>query len=209
MPQIETPPTLNNLDRKMRFMSLAEAVAIALEQGTRRPAQLAVPRHRPGQPGAVHRREAVHLASDAIRVLALDPAASGPTSRRRCPSSTPSSPPACTGRPPTSPSARRCRRSSPAAVTAISQTDATFNARPAQAAADRRRGRHHVQRPYQFTNLPAARQPVVPAELQFQFEQPLLQGFGVEINQLRASAPRQPAQPRRAQPDRPTDAKAS
>ena len=34
--------------------------------------------------------------------------------------------------------------------------------------------------------------------VQFQFEQPLLQGFGVEINQLRAAAPRQPAQPRRA-----------
>src|SRR5215204_7111010 len=27
------PPTLNNLERKIRFMSLAECIAIALEQG--------------------------------------------------------------------------------------------------------------------------------------------------------------------------------
>ena len=42
---------------------------------------------------------------------------------------------------------------------------------------------------YQFTNLPAAVNPSYRPTLQFQFEQPLLQGFGVEINQLRASHP--------------------
>src|SRR5205085_377079 len=42
---------------------------------------------------------------------------------------------------------------------------------------------------YQFTNLPAAVNPSYTPRLQFQFEQPLLQGFGVEINQLRAAHP--------------------
>lgn len=43
---------------------------------------------------------------------------------------------------------------------------------------------------YQLTNLTAARvNPSYRPSIQFQFEQPLLQGFGVEINQLRASHP--------------------
>src|SRR5436305_614966 len=33
-PLCPPPPTLNNLDRKVRFLSLAEAIAVALEQGT-------------------------------------------------------------------------------------------------------------------------------------------------------------------------------
>jgi outer membrane protein TolC len=43
--------------------------------------------------------------------------------------------------------------------------------------------------PYQFTNLSARVNPSYSPTLQFQFEQPLLQGFGVEINQLRSSHP--------------------
>jgi outer membrane protein TolC len=39
--------------------------------------------------------------------------------------------------------------------------------------------------PYQFTNLPSRVNPSYQPSLQFSFEQPLLQGFGVEINQLR------------------------
>jgi outer membrane protein TolC len=43
--------------------------------------------------------------------------------------------------------------------------------------------------PYQFTNLPSRVNPSYQPALQFQFEQPLLQGFGVEINQLRSQHP--------------------
>jgi outer membrane protein TolC len=42
---------------------------------------------------------------------------------------------------------------------------------------------------YEDTNLPARVNPSYRPNLQFQFEQPLLQGFGVEINQLRATHP--------------------
>jgi outer membrane protein TolC len=42
---------------------------------------------------------------------------------------------------------------------------------------------------YEATNLPARVNPSYRPTLQFQFEQPLLQGFGVEINQLRTSHP--------------------
>jgi outer membrane protein TolC len=43
--------------------------------------------------------------------------------------------------------------------------------------------------PYQFTNLPSRVNPSYQPSLQFSFEQPLLQGFGVEINQLRTAHP--------------------
>jgi outer membrane protein TolC len=42
---------------------------------------------------------------------------------------------------------------------------------------------------YELSNLPARLNPAYRPILQFQFEQPLLQGFGVEINQLRATHP--------------------
>jgi outer membrane protein TolC len=43
---------------------------------------------------------------------------------------------------------------------------------------------------YQYTNLTAARvNPSYTPSVQFQFEQPLLQGFGVDINQIRADHP--------------------
>ena len=43
--------------------------------------------------------------------------------------------------------------------------------------------------PYTFTNLPARVNPAYTPSLQFQFEQPLLQGFGIEVNELRATHP--------------------
>src|SRR5262249_62323590 len=43
--------------------------------------------------------------------------------------------------------------------------------------------------PYTFTNLPSRVNPAYTPSLQFQFEQPLLQGFGIEINELRTSHP--------------------
>lgn len=42
---------------------------------------------------------------------------------------------------------------------------------------------------YTFTNLPARFNPAYQPTVQFAFEQPLLQGYGVEINQLRNSHP--------------------
>jgi outer membrane protein TolC len=42
---------------------------------------------------------------------------------------------------------------------------------------------------YTYTNLPANVNPAYRPVLQFQFEQPLLQGYGVEINQIRATHP--------------------
>jgi outer membrane protein TolC len=43
--------------------------------------------------------------------------------------------------------------------------------------------------PYSFSNLPSRVNPSYTPALTFQFEQPLLQGFGIEINELRTSHP--------------------
>ncbi len=42
---------------------------------------------------------------------------------------------------------------------------------------------------YQFTNLPARVNPSYTPSIQFQFEQPLLRGYGVEVNQIAARHP--------------------
>src|SRR5262249_18024648 len=70
---VGAPPTLYNLDRQIRYLSLAEAVSIALEQGTVGQPSLLFPgigldnliQAPQGRPPA---------GSDAIRVLAMDPA---------------------------------------------------------------------------------------------------------------------------------------
>src|SRR5690606_21915841 len=70
-------------------------------------------------------------------------------------------------------------------LTSINQTDATgsigiFKPLPAGGTAG-----ITFSVPYQFTNLPARVNPSYRPSLQFALDQPLLQGFGVEINQLR------------------------
>src|SRR5262249_3289027 len=77
---VDAPPTLYNLDRKVRYMSLAEAIAISIESG------------RVGQPSFLFPGSALDNlvqfsgggsifggvnGSDAIRVFALQPAVFG------------------------------------------------------------------------------------------------------------------------------------
>src|SRR5215467_1393029 len=66
------PPTLNNLDRKIRFISLAECVAIALEQGTVGQPSLLFPGTSQDNLVSFAGPGAGTTSSDAIRVLALD-----------------------------------------------------------------------------------------------------------------------------------------
>src|SRR5690348_15371770 len=79
-PRVDAPPTLNHLDRKVRFLSLAEAVANALEHGTVGQigggvndvlGSFQVSTGGGPTPGFFNNN------SDAIRVLSLNPARSG------------------------------------------------------------------------------------------------------------------------------------
>jgi outer membrane protein TolC len=186
-----SPPTLYDLDRKVRFISLAECIAIALEQG------------RVGSEGIlgnVYFDVAGSFAGgrfnsggqDTIRVLALDPAIAGAAIEQALSkfdavfsgSMTWSE----TDQPIATP-LQNFQAGQQQGVTAIQQQDAQlttglFKPLPTGGVAG-----ITFTVPYTFTNLPARVNPSYRPMLQFQFEQPLLQGFGVEINQLRAAHP--------------------
>jgi outer membrane protein TolC len=188
------PPTLENLDRKVRFISLAECIALSLEQGT------------VGQPSLLFPGTALDnlvqftgrgiAGSDAIRVLALDPARAGAEiegALSKFDANFISSLQYTTTDVPIGTTQQTLQ----AGLAAGSSS--TITANQTQAAT----GSMGLQKllptggvagitfnlPYTYTNLPARINPAYQPQLQFQFEQPLLQGFGVEINELRASHP--------------------
>jgi outer membrane protein TolC len=74
-------------------------------------------------------------------------------------------------------------------VNAINTNDATFSTALLKPLPTGGVAGITFQTAYEFTNLPARVNPSYRPTLQFQFEQPLLQGFGVEINQLRPTHP--------------------
>ena len=189
IPPVKAPPTLDDLDRKVRYFSLAEAVALALEQG------------RVGQPSLLFPGTALDnlvqftgngvTGSDSIRVLALDPARTGvgveaslskfdaalSTSLIWNGTDTPIGTPLQTF------------QAGNTGITATQQQDATFNATLLKPLATGGVTSVTFNAPYTNTNLPARVNPSYRPSLQFGFEQPLLQGYGVEINQLRATHP--------------------
>ncbi len=191
---IQPPPTLENLERKVRFISLAECIALSLEQG------------RVGQPSLLFPGTALDnlvqfvgpgginaiAGSDAIRVLALDPAFRGATidaalskfdavwvSTIQYQN---------TDQPIATPTQNFQANFNPALSNIqqenVSPSTALLKPLPTGGVAG-----ITFNLPYETTNLPARLNPLYQPQLQFSFEQPLLQGFGTEINQLRAAHP--------------------
>lgn len=195
IPPVEEPEDLNNLDRfKVRYLSLAEAVATALEQGTVGQPSLLFP-------GVGLDNEVVFTGrgtsgSDSIRVLAMDPATIGAEIEQAISKfdtifftqmqwTTTDQPIGTT-------------QQTFQAQGAIANGSA-LNANQTEAA----QFQSGLLKPlptggvagitfttnYTYTNLPARVNPSYQPQLQFQFEQPLLQNYGVEINQLRPTHP--------------------
>lgn len=178
-----TPATVNDPDRKPRPLTLAEAVAMALENGN-------VGNQLVAQPGfltdnLVNYNGRDVAGSDNMRVLRLDPAIAGSDIE-----------------------------SSLSKFDALYTTSMNWNASdlPTQGLNQFNNGQSAVfnstllkplptggvagitfSTQYQnLTNPPTGFNLINPAytpQLQFAFEQPLLQGFGVEINQLRSQHP--------------------
>jgi outer membrane protein TolC len=183
------PPTLYDLDRKIRFLSLAEAVAIALEQGTVGQPSLLFPGI--GLDNLVQFTGQGVSGSDAIRVLALDPSRVGTNidaalskfdtlfvgsmnwSTTDQPIGTP----------------LQTFQAGSSGVNAIQQEQATGSLQLLKPLPTGGVAGVTFNLPYTSTNLPARVNPNYQPQLLFQFEQPLLQGFGVEINQLRNAHP--------------------
>ena len=186
---VPPPPTLENLDRKVRFISLAECIAIALEQGT------------VGQPSLLFPGNALDnlvqftgrgvSGSDAIRVLAVDPARAGAEiegSLSKFDAYFVSSLQyQITDQPIGTPF--QTFQAGNSGLAAIETTNATGSMQLLKPLATGGVAGITFNLPYNYTNLPARVNPNYQPQLLFQFEQPLLQGFGVEINQLRTAHP--------------------
>jgi outer membrane protein TolC len=184
------PTSTRNPERPLRYLSLAEAMSLALENGTTGLQTVLNPGFANdnlntfSNPGVV--------GSDSIRVLSLDPAIVGANidaSLAKFDAFWTTS-------------ASWNRVDFPPSGTTINGTSSINNGTNASVSTT-------LEKPlptggvagitfntgYQYLTNPAAFggiTPINPAyspELQFSFEQPLLQGFGVEINELRATHP--------------------
>jgi outer membrane protein TolC len=192
VPLTNAPPTLYNLDRQIRYLSLAEAVSISLEQGTVGQPSLLFPGI--GLDNLIAAPQgSPPSGSDSIRVLAMDPATTatnidaslakfdavvGTTMLWTA-----------TDQPIVSPIQNLQAGGISSGLTAIVQNQAQFQSGIYKPLPSGGVAGITFTVPYTFTNLPARTNPFYQPSLQFTFEQPLLQGFGTEINQLRAFHP--------------------
>lgn len=198
--RVGKPPTVDDTERAIRYISLSEAIAIALEQGTignqTAPLANATGSFIATDQPVVFGGRAIS-PTDAIRVLALDPAIVGANieialSKFDAVLSSSMSW-QNTDRP--IGTSLDVFQTGNSGVNAIEQHDANFSTTIQKPLASGGVAGITFAVPYTLTNLPAAVNPAYRPSLQFAFEQPLLQGYGVEINQLRAAHPGSILQP--------------
>lgn len=184
--RVVRPPTVVDPDRKPRYLSLAEAIAVGLEQGN-------VGSQNSGNAGIafdnlVTFQGRVIGGSDNIRVLQLDPAVAGTNIENALARFdavwTSSMNWQNTDRP--IGTALDSFQASSGSLSAIRQSDANFSTGILKPLASGGVAGITFKTDYQRTNLPARVNPFYRPTLQIQFEQPLLKDFGTEINQLRA-----------------------
>jgi outer membrane protein TolC len=196
IPPTGAPPTVHDLDRPIKYLSLAEAVATALEQGTVGQPSLLFPGIgldnliQLGSPGNGVGGVA---GSDNIRVLSVDPARAGANleaSLSRFDAVFTSSVNWNNTDQPIATALQNFQAGN-TGLNAIVQQQVTANASVFKPLPTGGIAGITFNVPYTFTNLPARVNPAYQPQLVFQFEQPLLQGFGVEINQLRTQHPAQ------------------
>lgn len=182
------PATVFNPEREVRYLTLAESFALAMERGT----------VGQGLNGLVDDSLAASIGDlsqpldrQSIRVLALEPALVGTNidaalskfDARWVTSMNWQN----TDRPVGT--ALDAFQASGRALNAIETTDASFRSTLLKPLPTGGVAGITFNTDYQFTNLPARVNPSYRPALQFQFEQPLLRGYGVELNQIAATHP--------------------
>src|SRR5581483_6548052 len=184
------PPSVRDTDREIRYISLAECIALALENGTVGSVGSALAGAGPvGTESLGTFTGRGFSGTDAIRVLALDPATVGAGIESSLSKFdavwTTGMNWSATDRP----SGTSVDRILAGNLEAIITQNATFNTGVVKPLPTGGVAGITFNLPYTNTNQQAGKNPQYTPQRQFQFEQPLLQGFGVEINQLRASHP--------------------
>ncbi|HVS39477.1 MAG TPA: TolC family protein [Gemmataceae bacterium] len=189
IPETGAPAVVTDPDRKIRYMSLAECISIALEQGVVGSPIFGAADVQPYTDSQLNFVGNGVSLTDSIRVLALDPARVGSNielSLSKFDAIWSTSLSWNTTDRPIATSADLITSGGQTAINTEQATASTaiFKGLPTGGVAG-----VTFAVPYQLTNLPSAVNPSYTPSVQFAFEQPLLQGFGVEINQLRQSNP--------------------
>ncbi len=188
--RVAAPPTVINLERKIRYVSLAEAISIALEQGT-----VGNQTYANTTSGSETYSDSEVTFSgrasltDSIRVFAIDPAVTGANIDLSLSKFDAVFNTSLSWNDTDRPVASSSDVFQAQGLTTINTNAADLRTSIFKPLAAGGTAGITFDVPYQFTNTPSAVNPAYTPSLQFQFEQPLLQGFGVEINQLRQSVP--------------------
>jgi len=200
------PSTILDPEREIRFISMAEALCIAMEQGTIGNQQLAFQQLQGGEQGILVQPDqpvtgfsgtaaanGLGIQDTTVRAFALDPAAVGSLIEESLSKFdavwTNSANWTTTDRPVGTPLDTFQATSNGTVLNAINQQAATISTGVLKPLPTGGLAGVTFSTAYTDTNLPARVNPAYQPTLQFQFEQPLLQGFGTEINQISASHP--------------------
>jgi outer membrane protein TolC len=183
----KAPSNVSKPERNVRFITLGECIATALEGGT-------IGSTNPSSPGIPNDTLVTFggtfvSGSDAIRVLALDPAIIGAGIESALSKFDTRFDSSLNWNTTDRPVGTALDRFQAGALTSIRTEAAEYKASLLKPLPTGGVAGITFDTPYQFTNLPATVNPSYTPSVQFQFEQPLLQGFGEEINQLRSTHP--------------------
>jgi outer membrane protein TolC len=194
---VPTPVTTSNPDRKPRYIALAEALSISLQQG----ATGFSPPIFSNSAGpisnvvivdtlAAFNGRGINASGDAVQVLRLDPAIVGAgidSALSKFDAVWTNSMTWQTTDRPVGTSLDTFQAAGQ--VAAIDQQQATFRSGIIKPLSTGGVAGITFTNVYTYTNLPSRVNPSYQPTLQFAFEQPLLQGFGTEINELRPNHP--------------------
>jgi outer membrane protein TolC len=198
------PSTILDPEAPAYYLTLREAIAMALEHGTVGNQNLQfTPLAAVGGAQGVQNPALTYLdnmgtvvgrafvGDDSIRAFAFDPATSGAAIEASLSKFDPILTVAANWTTTDQPIATAAQvfQAGAAAVSAIQLQDATVSAALIKPLPTGGVAGITFTTTYELSNLAPRINPAYHPTLQFQFEQPLLQGFGVEINQLRAAHP--------------------
>jgi outer membrane protein TolC len=196
IPPVNTPTTILDPEREIRYLSLSEAIALAMEQG--REGNFGISNSVGTFPVETYLNDSLNLTnvlagfgSRSIRVFSLDPAVTGTQIELALSKFDAVYGASMTWRNTDRPvgTSLESFQAGGAGINAIEQAEARFATGIVKPLHTGGVAGITFATDYTYTNLPARVNPSYRPQLQFVFEQPLLQGFGTEINQIRAAHP--------------------
>jgi outer membrane protein TolC len=188
---VAKPADVFDPERPPRYLSLSEAIALALENGTvGQGFGTGLTNDIIATPTALNRASVGRNGSDSIRVLALEPAASASNIEAALSKFDAHWITSMTWNTTDRPVGTALDQFQAQGQTnAIRTQAAEFTSTLLKPLPTGGVAGITFDNQYQFTNLPARVNPSYTPSLTFQFEQPLLNGFGVDVNQIRTVHP--------------------